>query len=170
MARIGGCRWAVMTHQFRPGDKVIWWKNTGGGFAFPFIAQVVAATPKRVTISADDPDEKGEGNVIRHVSPASLQPRLEQRAQQRSPRAIARGAKRKGKRLPPDSFEARYPHVACWVQDGWIEIGHDDCGRPFLRAMDIGGTVWEGDEPYSCLDDALLALDAGIATWLKENG
>jgi hypothetical protein len=22
-------------------------------------------------------------------------------------------------------FEERYPNIAAWVQDGWIEIGHD---------------------------------------------
>ncbi len=69
-----------------------------------------------------------------------------------------------------DSFEARYPNIASWVQDGWIEIGHDDCGRPFLRAMDIGGQAWEGDGPYDSLDEALRALDTGIAEWLEEMG
>jgi hypothetical protein len=89
-------------------------------------------------------------------------------------RQPARGASRKGrpqgKSPAPDSFEARYPHIASWVQDGWIEIGHDDCNRSFLRALDIGGMVWEGDESYATLDDALRALDAGIAAWLEENG
>ena len=59
---------------FRPGDEVIWMKSVGGGFVAPVLATVVAVTPKRVTIRADDPDEKGEGVVIRHVRPASLQP------------------------------------------------------------------------------------------------
>jgi hypothetical protein len=153
---------------FRPGDKVIWLKNSGG-FVFPVLATVVAVTPKRVTITANDPDEKGEGIVTRHVRPASLQPSVGGTAQRRTARGVSRGS-RPVKKPPPalDSFEARYPHIASWVQDGWIEIGHDDCGRPFLRAMDIGGVAWEGDERYPCMDQALRALDDGIAEWLEE--
>jgi hypothetical protein len=30
--------------------------------------------------------------------------------------------------------------------------------------------VWEGDRHYASLDEALAALDAGIAAWLEENG
>jgi hypothetical protein len=151
-------------HSFRPGEEVIWLKGVGG-FVFPVLARVVALTPKRVTITADDPDERGEGVVTRHVRPSSLQPK-ETPARRRASRD--RHAAKGG---PPagDSFEARYPHIASWVQDGWIEIGHDDCGRPFLRAMDIGGVVWEGDEKYPSLDHALQALDNGIAEWLEEN-
>lgn len=63
----------------------------------------------------------------------------------------------------PDSFEARYPNVATWVQGGWIEIGWDGFSRSFIRALDIGGMVWEGAEEYDSLDDALRALDDGIA-------
>ena len=69
---------------------------------------------------------------------------------------------------PADSFEARYPHIASWVQDGWIEMGHDDCGRSFVRALDMGGLAWEGEGPYANLEEALRALDAGIAAWLAE--
>jgi hypothetical protein len=56
------------------------------------------------------------------------------------------------------------------VQDGWIEVGRDDCNRSFLRALDIGGLVWEGDAEYPSLDQALRALDNGIAEWLAEHG
>jgi hypothetical protein len=70
----------------------------------------------------------------------------------------------------PDSLEARYPNIAAWVQDGWIEIGRDDYSRSFVRALDIGGMVWEGEAEYSTLYAALRALDAGIAAWLDENG
>ena len=154
---------------FRPGEEVIWLKNTGG-FVFPVSARVVAVTPKRVTITADDPDERGQGLVTRHVRPSSLQPR-EAATGHRPARGASRGG-RGSEEAPPagDSFEARYPHIASWVQDGWIEIGRDDCGRPFLRAMDIGGMVWEGDDRYPSLDLALRALDNGIAGWLEENG
>jgi hypothetical protein len=158
-----------MSHPFRPGDEVIWLKNVGGGFVFPVRATVVAVTPKRVTITADDPDEKGEGVVTRHVAPSRLQPHGREATQQPAKGASRKGRSR-GKSPAPDSFEARYPHIASWVQDGWIEIGHDEYSRSFLRALDIGGMVWEGDESYATLDDALRALDAGIAAWLEENG
>ena len=69
-----------------------------------------------------------------------------------------------------DSFAARYSHIAQWVSDGWIEIGRDDYNRSFVRALDIGGLVWEGNTEYATLDEALQALEAGIAGWLKENG
>jgi hypothetical protein len=70
---------------------------------------------------------------------------------------------RKRQKPAPDSFEGRYPNIAAWVQEGWIEIGRDDFSRSFVRALDIGGMVWEGAEEYDSLDDALRALDNGIA-------
>jgi hypothetical protein len=70
------------------------------------------------------------------------------------------------RRLP---VEQAYPRVARWVQGyGWIELGHDDMGRSFVRALDDGGLVWEGAASYACIDDALQALDAALATWLRD--
>jgi hypothetical protein len=38
------------------------------------------------------------------------------------------------------SIESAYPHLTEWVKmHGWIEIGHDDFSRSFVRALDIGG-------------------------------
>lgn len=69
------------------------------------------------------------------------------------------------------SIEQMYPHVARWVKEqGWIEMGQDDFSHSFVRALDIGGMVWEGAPSYLSVDDALRALDAGIAAWLRENG
>jgi hypothetical protein len=70
----------------------------------------------------------------------------------------------------PNSFEARYPNVAGWVQDGWIEIGRDEHNQSFIRALDGGGMAWEGESEYPNLDAALQALDAGVAAWLEEQG
>ena len=70
----------------------------------------------------------------------------------------------------PGSFTVHYPNIAEWVQDGWIEIGRDDYSRSFVRALDIGGMVWEGAEEYASLEEALKDLDAGIAAWLEEMG
>jgi hypothetical protein len=69
---------------------------------------------------------------------------------------------------PPDSFQVRYPNIAAWVLGGWIEIGRDDYSHSFVRALDIGGMVWEGELEYNSLEEALQALDAGIAAWLEE--
>jgi hypothetical protein len=154
-------------HSFHPGDTVIWLKNAGGDFVFPVLATVVRVTAKRVTITANDPDEKGEGMVTRHVHPANLQPH-EQGTAGRAKRTVSLRQQAKKPEPAGDSFEARYPHIASWVQDGWIEMGRDDCDRSFVRALDIGGLVWEGDGPYASIDEALRALDAGIAAWLEE--
>jgi hypothetical protein len=71
---------------------------------------------------------------------------------------------------PAGSFDARYSNIAGWVQDGWVEIGYTDYTRSFVRALDEGGMVWEGARHFASLDEALAALDAGIAAWLEENG
>lgn len=62
-----------------------------------------------------------------------------------------------------DPFATLCPNIAAWVQHGWVEIGHDDYSRSFVRALDIGGMVWEGKASYPSLHEALQALDAGIA-------
>ncbi len=159
-----------MTDQkFQPGEQVIWLKNTGEGFVFPVLATVMAVTPKRITVQADDPDERGEGIVTRHVNPANLQPRQEEARKAQGRQALSRkGSPHKEARPSPDSFEARYPNIASWVQDGWIEVGRDEGGQSFVRALDRGGLAWEGEGPYGSIDEALAALDAGIAEWLEE--
>ena len=64
--------------------------------------------------------------------------------------------------------ETSYPHVARWVQDfGWIEIGQDDFSRSMVRALDIGGLIWEGKPRYATLDAALQDLDQALAAWFK---
>lgn len=88
------------------------------------------------------------------------------------PRRPPRSAARPAARPADDSaLAARYPHVAAWVRDSWVEIGRVDGGGPaFVRALDAGGVVWEGAARYRSLDDALAALDAGIAAWRGEQG
>jgi hypothetical protein len=71
---------------------------------------------------------------------------------------------------PAGSFEALYPNIAAWVQDGWVEIGRDDYSRSWVRALDIGGMIWEGATDYPSLSAALEALDAGIAAWIAKHG
>ncbi len=68
-------------------------------------------------------------------------------------------------------FEQTYPNIARWVQSyGWIEIGDDGESSSFIRALDEGGTVWESDEDDMKLDEALHALEAGLAEWMKQYG
>ena len=51
-------------------------------------------------------------------------------------------------------IDATYPTIARWVMEyGWIEIGQDHMSRSFVRALDEGGLVWEGQEDYATLDD-----------------
>jgi hypothetical protein len=42
--------------------------------------------------------------------------------------------------------------------------------RPFVRALDIGGMVWEGLGHYPTLDEALPALDSALAEWMPAEG
>ena len=64
--------------------------------------------------------------------------------------------------------ETNYPHVARWVRDcGWIEIGHDDFSRSMVRALDIGGLIWEGKPRYATLDAALVDLEEALAACFK---
>ena len=53
------------------------------------------------------------------------------------------------------SFEEMYPNVAAWTLDGWIELGRDEYSQSFIRVLDIGGMVWEGEERYETIHDAL---------------
>ena len=48
------------------------------------------------------------------------------------------------------SSDATYPTVASRVMEyGWLEIGQDHMSRSFIRALDEGGMVWEGQEHQS---------------------
>jgi hypothetical protein len=67
--------------------------------------------------------------------------------------------------------EELFPNIAAWVDSyGWIEIGQDDYSRSFIRALDAGGMVWEGEAEYPSLDDALRALNKALGKWIEENG
>ena len=69
------------------------------------------------------------------------------------------------------SFDDRFPTIAQWIsqEGGWIEIGGDDYSTSTVRALHGGGMVWEGADDYGSLDEALTAMDAGVAAWLVEN-
>ena len=56
-----------------------------------------------------------------------------------------------------------YSAIAHWVDTyGWVEIGQDEYSTSFVRALDIGGMVWEGKASYPGLADALQDLDNNL--------
>lgn len=68
-------------------------------------------------------------------------------------------------------FEDQYPTIARFVEEqGWIEIGENDMTSAFVRAYDTGGTIYEGKSSYPNLEAAFQDLEAGIKTYLEENG
>ena len=68
------------------------------------------------------------------------------------------------------SFDQTYPAIAEWVESwGWIEMGQDDFSRSMVRALDIGGMVWEGKSKYSSLDELLHDLETALTKWFKKN-
>ena len=70
------------------------------------------------------------------------------------------------------SFAAKYPNIARWVNEhqGWIEVGYDLDGplTSFVRALDMGGMPWEGEDNYASLDEAFRDLDVNIGAYLEE--
>jgi hypothetical protein len=65
-----GTQLTVGSQPMNPGDTVIWWKRIPGGeYVYPVKATVLALTPKRVKIEADDEGQ----TVIRYVPVQSLQ-------------------------------------------------------------------------------------------------
>jgi hypothetical protein len=69
-----------------------------------------------------------------------------------------------------EPFKERYPKIAEWTLDGWIELGRDEYSNSFIRVLDIGGMVWEGEEWYETIDEALSEAEAAIETWSESNG
>ena len=68
------------------------------------------------------------------------------------------------------SFEQQYPHIASWVQDGWIEMGRTGYyDNSFLRVLDEGGQIWSSDADFDTLDEALAATDRAIYDWCRAN-
>ena len=69
------------------------------------------------------------------------------------------------------NFSSTYPNIAAWTESyGWIEIGQDDFSQSFVRALNIGGMVWEGKSKYKTVDAALDDLGAALEKIIEEIG
>jgi hypothetical protein len=77
-------------------------------------------------------------------------------------------AKRKG----APSFAEAYPNSTHFVEAmGYMPSGHDESPfTSFIRAIDFGGMVWEGQDTYKTLKDGFQDLEAGLGTWMREEG
>ncbi|MBB4089586.1 hypothetical protein [Salinibacter ruber] len=67
-------------------------------------------------------------------------------------------------------FDEQYPNVTWWCQgQGWIELGRDEVSTSMIRVLDIEGLLWEGDDRYETVDEALSEADNFIEKWRIEN-
>ncbi len=67
-----------------------------------------------------------------------------------------------------DAFAQTSPTLARWVTThGWIEVGDDGLRRSFVRVLDEGGPIWEGDGGET-VDDVLRAAAAAVGTRIRE--
>lgn len=67
-------------------------------------------------------------------------------------------------------FDAQYPNIAQWVQDGWIEMGQDEFSESFIRVLDAGGLVWESESTHKTVAAALAEADVAIGRLADEQG
>jgi len=47
----------------------------------------------------------------------------------------------KARKVVPDDFTEKYPNIAGWIKDSWIEIGRDGHSTSIIRVLDEGGLV-----------------------------
>ena len=71
-----------------------------------------------------------------------------------------------------EPFDDRYPNIAWWTESGrgWIEVGQDEYRSSMVRVLDIGGMLWEGDNSYETVGEAMAEADQFIEQWRIENG
>lgn len=75
----------------------------------------------------------------------------------------------KSRKVVPDEFTERYPNIAGWIKDGWIEIGRDGHSTSIIRVLDEGGLIWEGGARHRSMDKILQEADDAIADWMQNN-
>ena len=75
----------------------------------------------------------------------------------------------KARKIMPDDFTERYPNIAGWIKDGWIEIGRDGHSTSTIRVLDEGGLIWEGGTRHRSMDKILQEAEDAIADWMQNN-
>lgn len=68
-----------------------------------------------------------------------------------------------------DDLEKRFPAIAAWIQDGWIEIGVQEWTRSSALANDCGGMVYEETKRDMTLTECLESLERGLREYMKEH-
>ncbi len=71
----------------------------------------------------------------------------------------------KSRKSEPDGFAKKYPNIAGWIADGWIEIGRDGYSTSMIRVLNEGGTVWEGGTRHRSIDKMLEEAEHAIIKW-----
>ncbi|MEO1404636.1 MAG: MarR family winged helix-turn-helix transcriptional regulator [Cyanobacteria bacterium J06635_1] len=68
-----------------------------------------------------------------------------------------------------NTFDEKCPHLSAWVGDGSLEIGNLGYrdSTSFIRVLDEGGLIWESEDCFGTLDEALSAAEAGLAEWCQ---
>jgi hypothetical protein len=70
----------------------------------------------------------------------------------------------------PPSFEQQYPNIDRFINEiGRIEIGQDEVLSGFVRAIDLSGLVYEGQDSYPTMEAAFQDLDQGIKAYFEEH-
>jgi hypothetical protein len=77
--------------------------------------------------------------------------------------------KTESRKTEADSFTEKYPNIAGWIKDGWIEIGRNGYSTSIIRVLDEGGLVWEGGTRYRSIDEILQEAENAIADWTENN-
>lgn len=67
-------------------------------------------------------------------------------------------------------FTESFPTITRWINEqGWIEMGTDEYSDSLLRALDLGGLIWESGSQADSIDKELIALEAVLKTWFAQN-
>ena len=65
--------------------------------------------------------------------------------------------------------DEQYPTLAAWILSGagWIELGQDEYSDSLVRILDISGLLWESEQDYATLADALADAQEALKRILK---
>ena len=77
--------------------------------------------------------------------------------------------KTENRKTEADSFTEKYPNIAGWIKDGWIEIGRNGYSTSIIRVLDEGGLIWEGGTRHKSIDEILQEAEDAISDWKENN-